>query len=266
MPVLNLEQLLEIIGEAEIIGTNNSEIYGLNRIEHSGPNEITFLEDTRYEKYLADTNAGFVLMKKDSDFLPKENQIFIRVPKPYLSFLKLVHLFEPAPKFHSGIHPTAVIEATAKISETASIGANCYIGHNTFIGEGTIIYPNTSVQSDVEIGNQTRIYSNVSVYYGCKIGNDCIIHSGAVIGSDGFGFQENSDGSYTKIPQIGNVVIKNSVEIGANTTIDRSFVGSTIIENGVKLDNLIQIAHNDEIGENSANGGTSWNLRKCKDW
>jgi UDP-3-O-[3-hydroxymyristoyl] glucosamine N-acyltransferase len=152
----------------------------------------------------------------------------------------------------SGIHPTAVVESTAQISPSATIGANCYIGENSIIKDRAVIYPNSSIQRDVTIGENCIIYSNVSIYYGCTIGRDCIIHSGAVIGSDGFGFQENKDGSYTKIPQIGKVIIGDSVEIGANTTIDRAFVGSTIIEYGVKLDNLIQIAHNDEIGENSA--------------
>jgi UDP-3-O-[3-hydroxymyristoyl] glucosamine N-acyltransferase len=252
MSNMTLEQLIEIIGESEIIGSTDTSIIGLNRIEHATANEITFLEDIRYEKYLESSHAGFVLVKSGTNFLPKENQVFIRVSNPYLSFLKLVHIFAPDLTSISGIHPTAVVESTAQISPSATIGANCYIGENSIIKDRAVIYPNSSIQRDVTIGENCIIYSNVSIYYGCTIGRDCIIHSGAVIGSDGFGFQENKDGSYTKIPQIGKVIIGDSVEIGANTTIDRAFVGSTIIEYGVKLDNLIQIAHNDEIGENSA--------------
>jgi UDP-3-O-[3-hydroxymyristoyl] glucosamine N-acyltransferase len=174
------------------------------------------------------------------------------VEAPYLSFLKLVHYFEPNNELSGGIHPTAVIEKSAVISDNVSIGANCYVGENCVIQEGSQIFPNTTIQRNVRIGSNCKIYPNVSIYFNCEIGNNCIIHSGVVIGSDGFGFQEHNDGSFTKIPQIGNVIIGNDVEIGANTSIDRSFVGSTIIGNGVKLDNLIQIAHNDEIGDNTA--------------
>lgn len=252
MHKLKVKELLEIIGEAEIFGSTSNDINNLNRIDSAVCGELTFLESDKYEKYLPTTLATAVLVKDDSNFLPKENQIFIKTKNPYLSFLKLVHFFETKPRIQNGVHQTAVVESSAKIGKNASIGANAYIGENSVIGENTVIYPNCSIQNNVIIGNNCTVYSNVSIYYDCEIGNDCIIHSGVVIGSDGFGFQENPDGSYSKIPQIGNVIIKNDVEIGANTTIDRSFVGSTIIENGVKLDNLIQIAHNVEVGENSA--------------
>jgi len=249
---MKLDQLTEILGNAEFVGKNDSDITGLNRINHASNSEITFLEDSRYEHFLSQTNAGFIIVKKESEFIPKANQVFIKVDHPYLSFLKLVNYFEPKKNFENEIHSTAVIEKSAQISPTAFIGANCYIGENTIIEDFVVIYPNTTIHNDVKIGKRTKIYSNVSIYYGTEIGENCILHSGCVIGSDGFGFQENKDGSYTKIPQIGNVLIMNDVEIGANTTIDRSFVGSTLIYNGVKLDNLIQIAHNDEIGENTA--------------
>jgi UDP-3-O-[3-hydroxymyristoyl] glucosamine N-acyltransferase len=149
------------------------------------------------------------------------------------------------------IHPSAVIEQGAFVSAKASIGANCYIGKNVSIDEGVIIKSNCSIQQNVKIGKNTLIHSNVVIYKDCEIGDNCIIHSGVVIGADGFGYIENSDGSYSKIPKIGNVVIGNNVEIGANTTIDRSLIGSTYISDGVKLDNLIQIGHNVEVGENS---------------
>lgn len=252
MNKIPFEKILEVLGESNVIGTFKDVITGLNRIEHATSTEVTFLDDSRYEKYLDSTHAGVVLIKNGTNYIPKDNQSFISCESPYNAFLRLVHFFEPENNLTCGIHPTAVIEESAIIGNNVSIGANVYIGENTIIKNNSQIFPNVTIQKNVKIGENCKIYPNVSIYFDCQIGNECIIHSGTVIGSDGFGYKENQDGTFTKVPQIGNVIIGNQVEIGSNTTIDRSFVGSTIIGDGVKLDNLIQIAHNDEIGENTA--------------
>jgi len=249
---MKIEDIIQII-DAELIGNTNQEIHSLNRIEYAKVGEITFYSKEKYLPFLQKSNATAVLVPSDCEGSPNDNQVYIKVRDPYLSFLQLVLFVDKQRKRDlAGVHPTAVIEPTAKIHDNIFIGANCYIGQNVIIGENTKIYPNSVIEQNSIIGNNTIIYPNVSIYEDTIIGNQCTIHSGAVIGSDGFGFVENSDKSFSKIPQIGNVVIEDDVEIGANTTIDRAFVGSTIIRKGTKLDNLIQIAHNDDIGENTA--------------
>ncbi|MGB9770479.1 MAG: UDP-3-O-(3-hydroxymyristoyl)glucosamine N-acyltransferase [Candidatus Kapaibacteriota bacterium] len=238
----------------KIIGDGKKTLFRLNRIEFAKAGDLTFLADKKYLKYLESTEATCILVPKNFDLSqPKPDQVYIEVDNPYFSFFQLLTKHDTYYKqFSSFIHPSAVIEQTAIISESAFIGANVVIGKNCLIGENTIILPNTTLYDNVKIGNNCLIHSNVVCYYNTVIGNNCIIHSGAVIGSDGFGYIENKDGSFTKIPQLGNVVIGNNVEIGANTTIDRAIVGSTIIEDGVKIDNLVQVAHNVYVGENTA--------------
>lgn len=238
----------------KIIGNGSLQVTRLNRIEYATEGDLSFISDKKYLKYLETTNATCILVPKNFN-LPKikENQVYIEVDNPYLVFFQLlVQLDTYYKQFSSFIHPTAVIDPTAQVHETAYIGAKVVIGKNCKIGEHTIILPNTTLYDNVKIGNNCLIHANVVCYYNTIIGDNCIVHSGAVIGSDGFGYIENKDGSFTKIPQLGNVVIGNNVEIGANTTIDRAIVGSTIIEDGVKIDNLVQIAHNVHIGENTA--------------
>lgn len=249
---MKVEDVIQII-DAELIGNTNQEIYSLNRIEYAEVGEITFYAKEKYLPFLQKSNATAILIPMDWEGSPKHNQVYIKVRDPYQSFLQLVLFIDKQRKRDLvGVHPTAVIEPTAKMHDNVFIGANCYIGQNVIIGENAKIYPNSVIEQNSIIGNNTIIYPNVSIYEDTLIGKQCIIHSGAVIGSDGFGFVENSDKSFSKIPQIGNVIIEDDVEIGANTTIDRAFVGSTIIRKGTKLDNLIQIAHNDDIGENTA--------------
>ncbi len=249
---MKINEIIELT-RAELIGNTTQDICSLNRIEYAGIGEITFYAKEKYLTYLQTSNATAILVPSDWKDSPKENQVFLKVPDPYGAFLQLVLFFDSRRKRDlQGIHSTAIIESSAQLSDNVFIGSNCYIGDNVIIGENTIIYSNSVIERNSFIGNNTIIYPNVSIYEDTKIGDRCIIHSGAVIGSDGFGFIENSDKSFTKIPQIGNVVIEDEVEIGANTTIDRAFVGSTIIRKGTKLDNLIQIAHNDDIGENTA--------------
>jgi UDP-3-O-[3-hydroxymyristoyl] glucosamine N-acyltransferase len=247
----NLNELCAILGTTEYVGYTDVRLTNLNRIEHSSTGDITFLSNNKYLKYLETTYASCVLIDKHNNNQPKDNQVFIKVDDPYVSFVQLIFLANEPEQNTFEIHPSAVIEQGAFVSAKASIGANCYIGKNVSIDEGVIIKSNCSIQQNVKIGKNTLIHSNVVIYKDCEIGDNCIIHSGVVIGADGFGYIENSDGSYSKIPQIGNVVIGNNVEIGANTTIDRSLIGSTYISDGVKLDNLIQIGHNVEVGENS---------------
>lgn len=249
---LNVDSLSQLIGPVNAIGSTKEKLTNLNRIEHSKQGDITFLANNKYEKFLNVTEASCVIVYENLNIKPKDNQVFLQVKNPYEAFLKLVFLFAEKEEFQYGIHPSAVIEKDAVISPKSYIGPNCYISNGVNISDEVIIKSNCSIHKNVTIGKNTIINSNVTIYKDCFIGEDCIIHSGAVIGSDGFGYIDNPDGSYTKIPQIGNVIIGNKVEIGANTTIDRAFVGSTYINDGVKLDNLIQIGHNVEVGVNSA--------------
>jgi UDP-3-O-[3-hydroxymyristoyl] glucosamine N-acyltransferase len=247
------EEIAKIVN-GNILGSPANKISRLNRIEYAEEGDLTFFSDKKYLKHLHTTNATCILVPKGLGLAPnKANQTFIEVDNPYLAFFKLLLINDTYyTQFKSFIHPTAIIGEGTEIGETAYIGANVVIGKNCKIGKDTILSPNVTLYDNVQIGNNCILHSNVVCYYDTVIGNNCIIHAGAVIGSDGFGFIENKDGSYTKIPQLGNVVIGDNVEIGANTTIDRAVVGSTIIENGVKIDNLVQIAHNVHIGENTA--------------
>lgn len=237
----------------KVVGDGSITISGLSNISDASVGDLTFYSDERFEKYFKSVDASCILVSERINDLPKKNQAFIVVAKPYEAFINIINFVHSTVSRKSSlIHPTAVIEEGAEISETAYVGPFCYIGKNSIIGSDTILYSHVSVYDNVSIGESCLIHAHVAVCCDSVIGNNCIILPGAVIGSDGFGFVENRDGSYTKIPQIGNVVLKDNVEIGANTTIDRAMVGTTVLESGVKLDNLIQIAHNCSIGENTA--------------
>ena len=247
----SINEIAELIG-GEVVGQTDYPITNFNRIEHSCEGDVTFFADEKFRQYFEYNNATCIIIKKDEYKHPKENQVFIKVENPFYAFVHLVELFAPKEEFPNVIHSTAIVSESAKISPKASIGAYCCIGDNVVIADDVVLKPNVVLYNNCQIGKGTVVNSNCVFYQDTEIGENCIIHSGAVIGSDGFGFIENPDGSYTKIPQIGNVKIGNNVEIGANTTIDRAFVGSTIISDGVKLDNLIQVGHNVDIGENTA--------------
>lgn len=235
-----------------VVGDPATQVNNFSRIEEGIPGTITFLANPKYEHFIYKTKASIVLV--NDDFTPTSpiQATLVKVASAYSSLARLTSLVEQAKVKKNGI------DSTARITETATIGTDCYvgmfahIGENTKIGKGCKIYPYTYIGDNVEIGDNTIFYPHVVVYDGCVIGNDCIVHAGAVIGSDGFGFAPDTNGEYKKIAQLGNVVIEDKVEVGANTTIDRAVIGSTIIHKGVKLDNLIQIAHNVEIGENTA--------------
>lgn len=197
------------------------------------------------------TNASIVIVNNDQQLAEPVKATLIRVENAYTAMSVLLEIYNQIKLNKTGIEQPSFIHPSAQIGENVYIGAFAYIGPNVKIGNNSKIYPNSWIADNVSIGNDVTLFSSVKVYFECQIGNNVIIHSGAIIGSDGFGFAPTEDGSYKKISQIGNVVIEDNVEIGSNTTIDRATMGSTIIRKGVKLDNLIQIAHNVEIGENT---------------
>ncbi len=237
--------------KGEIEGNPDVKVSNVAKIEEGKPGTLAFLSNPKYEKYLYTTSASVVLINKDFILERPVNATLIRVNNAYESFAKLLELASSMQKGKIGIHPQAIVEPTAKIGKSVYIGAFSYIGEGAIIGDNVKIYPQCYVGDRSSIGNNCTVYAGVKLYDSCIIGNNCIIHAGTVIGSDGFGFAPQADGSYQKIQQIGNVVIEDNVEIGANATIDRATMGSTVIKKGVKLDNLIQIAHNVEIGENT---------------
>lgn len=248
---------IEIAGivKGKLIGPETTSITNISRIENAKPGDLTFVARSDYEKYLSETEASCILIPEGTVLVPKPQQSIIECKDPYLSLVKILKsivVINSKPK-KGAVHRTATIDATAKISKTAMIGARCYIGANCVIADDVVMKPNVVLYDNVVIGHRTEINSNVVCYSDTIIGKDCIIHSGAVIGADGFGFVENKEGgSYDKIPHLGNVVIGDKVEVGANSTIDRALLDSTIIEDGVKIDNLVHIAHNCKVGKNSA--------------
>lgn len=256
---MKLHEIAELIaGELTVTELGDKEITGIGKIETAGENEITFIANPVYEKYFSGTSAGCVIVSRrfnDALYrrLDDRKVPLIRVDDPYLSFLTLLDIMSPQTELQKiGIDENAVISETAEISsEEVRIGANCFIGEKVKIGARVSILPNTVILAGAEIADDVLIYPNVTVYQGTKIGARVIIHSGTVIGSDGFGQAKNPDGTFQKIPQKGIVVIEEDVEIGSNCSIDRATMGETIIRRGVKLDNMIQIAHNVEIGENT---------------
>jgi UDP-3-O-[3-hydroxymyristoyl] glucosamine N-acyltransferase len=232
-----------------VVGDVNVQINKLAKIETAVKGSLTFLANPKYIKFLSKTRASIVLVSYDLKIKINHDFTLIRVADPYVSFTNLLIEFAESRKNNlTGIEKTAVIHSSAKVNEDVYIGHNTIIGEYAQIEEGVKIQSNCVIGKNVKIGKNTFISSRVSVLENCKIGTNCILHSGVVIGSDGFGFAPQKSGEYIKIPQIGNVVVKNNVEIGSNTTIDRATLGETIINDGVKLDNLVQIAHNVEIG------------------
>jgi UDP-3-O-[3-hydroxymyristoyl] glucosamine N-acyltransferase len=237
--------------KGEIEGNPEIKVSTVAKIEEGHEGALSFLSNPKYEHYLYSTKSSVVLVNKDFKASAPISATLIRVNNAYEAFASLLNLVEASKPKKEGIHPTAIISPSAKIGKEVYLGAYSYIGENTLVGDGCKIYPHGYLGDDSKIGNNCTLFSGVKIYHECVIGNNCIIHAGSVIGSDGFGFAPQEDGKYLKIPQIGNVIIEDDVEIGANVTIDRATMGSTIIRNGVKLDNLIQIAHNVEIGENT---------------
>lgn len=237
----------------ELVGDSNVVVSNVSKIEEGRKGTLTFLANLKYEKFIYQTSASIVLVNKN--FIPKENitATLVKVDDPYKGFAALLDFyFQTKSEQKIGIEQPSFIDKTATISDDIFVGAFAYIGKNTKIGKGVKIYPQTQIGENVSIGDNCIIYSGAKINDDVIIGKNCIIHLGVVIGSDGFGFVQLDDGSYKKIPQIGNVIIEDDVEIGANSTIDCGTLDSTIIRKGVKIDNLVQIAHNCEVGENTA--------------
>jgi len=236
-----------------IEGDQNVTVSKLAKIEEAEADALAFLANKKYESYLYKTNAGIVLVSKDLNIKATVNSTIIRVDDPYRSFTLLLQEVEKwmRPQARKGVHPTAIIDDSVEIPETAYVGPYVIIEQNAKIGDHVQLLGHNYIGENAKIGKNTKLYAQVTVYDACEIGNNCIIHSGTVIGSDGFGFAPNKDGSFIKVPQIGNVQIGDHVEIGANTSIDRATMGATKIGNHTKLDNLIQIAHNVEVGEST---------------
>ncbi len=246
---LTAQYIADFLG-GTVEGNKNEQIHGISKIEEGAKGTLSFLANPKYAQYIYTTQASIVIV--NSDFTPEKefSCTLIRVENAYEAIANLLQQFNQA-SAPIGIEEPAFIHKTAQIGENIYIGAFAYIGENAKIGNNTKIFPNVYIGPNTTIGNDCTIYPGVAVYYNCYIGNNCIIHSGAVIGSDGFGFAPKSEKIYEKIPQIGNVILEDCVEIGSNTTIDRATIGSTIIREGVKLDNLIQIAHNVDIGKHT---------------
>ncbi len=238
--------------DAEIAGSGEVEILRVAKIEEARTGDITFIANPKYQKHLTTTNASAVIVAQDLDTGAGITPALVRVKDPYMAFLKVLqHFHPPVEPLPPGIHPTAVVASNATLGKDVRIGAYVVIGENVQVGDGSIVSHNVVVGDNVVIGNQCIIYPNITIYYGCRIGDRVIIHSGTTVGSDGFGFAPKPGGSYEKIPQLGIVVIEDDVEIGANCTIDRATLGETRICKGAKLDNLIQVAHNVVVGENT---------------
>ena len=223
----------------------------LAKIEEGAAGSLSFLANPKYEQFLYTTNASVVIVNNDLQLSGPVTATLIRVENAYSAFSVLLEKYNTFKLNKKGIEQPCFIHPTAQIGAEPYIGAFAYIGLNTKIGDNCKIYPNVNISDNVTIGNNVTLFSGVTVYFDCVIGDNVIVHSGAVIGSDGFGFAPNPDGTYTKVAQIGNVILEDDVEVGSNTTIDRATMGSTVIRKGVKLDNLIQIAHNVEIGTNT---------------
>lgn len=236
--------------QGEIVGDADVTVNTFAKIEEGKPGSITFLSNPKYEHFIYDTDASIVLVNRD--FIPEKpiKATLIKVDNAYETLAKLMTLYEQSKTQNKGIASTAIIAKSAKIGKDVYIGAYVVIDDDVVIGDDTQIYPHTYVGKNASVGEGSLIYSGVNIYHDCQIGNHVTLHSGVVIGADGFGFAPTPEG-YNKIPQIGNVIIEDNVEIGANTCVDRATMGSTIVHKGVKLDNLIQIAHNDEIGANT---------------
>ena len=244
------EQIAGIL-EGTVIGDSNVEVSTLAKIEEGTEGSLTFLANPKYKPFIYSTKASITIV--NSDFEPEEDlsTTLIKVEDAYKAFTKLLEYYNQIKLNKSGIENPSYISESAKVGENVYVGAFSYIGNNVRLGDNVNVFPNSYIGDNVVVGDNTIIFSGGKIYSECVIGNDCVINSGAIIGADGFGFAPDENGEYSKVPQIGNVILEDNVDIGAGTTIDRATLGSTVIRKGVKLDNQIQIAHNVEIGKNT---------------
>ena len=235
-----------------VVGDRDVDINTLSKIEEGKKGSLTFLANPKYTEFIYSTDASATIVSNDFEPTEKITTTLIKVKDPYSSFTTILELFNEDKSKRSGISDKSDIDKSSTISKSSYVGSYTTIGKNSIVGDNCVIDNQVFIGDNVKIGNNCKIYPGTKILNDTIIGNSCIIHSSCSIGSDGFGFAPNDDGTYKKIPQTGNVVVGNNVEIGSNSTIDRATIGSTIIKDGVKLDNQIQIAHNVEIGENTA--------------
>ena len=243
------KQIAEFI-QGTIVGDENATVHTFAKIEEGIPGAISFLSNPKYTHYIYDTQSSIVLVNKDFEPEKEIKATLIKVDNAYESLAKLLNLYEMSKPKKTGVDPLAYIAPTAKIGENVYIAPFACVGDNAVIGDNTSLHPHATVGSGAKVGSNCILYPHATVYHDCRVGNNCILHAGSVVGADGFGFAPSPEG-YEKIPQIGIAILEDNVEIGANTCIDRATMGATIIRKGVKLDNLIQIAHNVEVGSNT---------------
>ncbi len=244
-------QIAQII-QGTIEGDPSVQVSSFGKIEEAGSGQLAFLANPKYEEYLYSTKADVIIINADLELKQPVHSTLIRVPDAYSAFAVLLDKYQEIKTQQlTGIQQPVYVHPSAKMGEQVFLGAMSYVGENVVIGNNVKIFPQVYVGNNVNIGDNSILYPGVKVYHECMIGRNVVIHAGTVVGGDGFGYAPQKDGSFKKVPQIGNVMIEDFVEIGANTTIDRATIGSTIIRTGAKLDNLLQIAHNVEIGNNS---------------
>ncbi|MBT8188747.1 MAG: UDP-3-O-(3-hydroxymyristoyl)glucosamine N-acyltransferase [Croceitalea sp.] len=238
--------------EGEVEGNPQTAVHKLSKIEEGEQGSLTFLANPKYTSYIYSTKASITIVNRD--FVPEQeiSTTLIKVDDAYKSFSKLLEYYNQVKNNKVGIENPSFVSQTTEYGEGFYLGAFSYLGENVKIGKDVKIYPNVYIGDNVKIGDNCIIFAGAKIYSESIIGNDCVIHSGAIIGADGFGFTPNEKGEYSKVPQTGNVILEDRVDIGAGTTIDRATLGSTVLRKGVKLDNQIQIAHNVEIGEHTA--------------
>jgi UDP-3-O-[3-hydroxymyristoyl] glucosamine N-acyltransferase len=243
---------IAVIINGKVEGNAETSVASFGKIEEAQAGQLAFLANPKYEEYLYTTKASIIIINDSQELKQPVSSTLIRVKDAYSAFAILLDKYQQMQTQQlSGIQQPVYIDATAKTGKNVFIAAFCYIGEKTIVADGVKIFPNVFLGNNVIVGENTIIHPGVKIYHDCVIGKNVTIHAGTIIGGDGFGFAPQADGSFKKVPQIGNVVIEDNVEIGSNTTIDRATIGSTIIKSGAKLDNLLQIAHNVEIGNNT---------------
>ena len=257
MKSLSIQEINEVL-KGTIVGDTTTKISAPEQLESASSSEISFIGNKKYEKYWETSKACAAVVNEDISIEPGENRAFIKVKNADLAMSQVLELFAPpTPLFTTSIHPTAIIDATAIIGNGTRVGAGSYIGPKVQLSENVTIYPNVTILDECTIGKNTIIWSGAVVRERCHIGNDCIIHPNATIGADGFGFRPCPERGLVKIPQIGNVIIGNGVEIGANSCVDRGKFSSTVLGDGCKIDNLVQIGHNSVLGKFCIMAGNS---------
>lgn len=250
-------QIADLLG-GTVQGNESASVSTVTKIEEGKPGSLSFLANPLYTNYIYTTDATVVLVNNTLvlDKPVKNTCTLVRVENAYESFARLLQIYSQIKNVKTGIEQPSFISQNASLGKDCYVGAFAYIGQNVKIGNNVKLYPHVYIGDDCEIGDNTTLFSGVKVYHQCRIGKDCTVHANTVIGSDGFGFAPNSEGqAFVKVPQIGNVIIEDNVEVGSNTSIDRATLGSTILRSGVKLDNLVQIAHNVEVGSNTVVAG-----------